>query len=187
MNDAQLAQQIEGVLFATGRPFSYEELQTILQIDAEGVTAALAHLQNQKEKGMVLLDDGHMVELRVAPEVAALVEKIKRDEYSRDIGKAGLEVVAAILYRGPLTRAEIDFIRGVNSSQIIRTLTMRGLMRRISNPKDERSFLYEATTELLASIGATHPRDLPDFDQVREKLAQLEQAYREHTNRDSIA
>lgn len=177
MNDETLAIHIEGLLFAIGKPLSRADLATLTQASDEQVAAALAHLGSRKS-GVVVVDDGHLLELRVAPEVAHLVEQVRRDENSRDIGRAGLEVVAAILYRGPLSRSEIDFIRGVNSSQILRTLTMRGLIRRVANPKDERSYLYEATTELLAAMGATHPRDMPDFDAVRDRLVQLEVAYR---------
>ena len=131
-----------------------------------------------------MVDDGSQVELRAAPEAAALIEKIRKDEYAREVGKAGQEVLAAVIYRGPLTRSEIDFIRGVNSSQTLRTLTMRGLVRKIQNPKDSRSFLYEATTELLATLGVQRAKDLPEYAQVREKLSKLEEAYRQKETAD---
>jgi len=177
MNDVELGIAIEGLLFALGKPLSRTELQKLLSVDEAALAAALAHLRAQS-RGVVVVDDGTVLELRVAPVVADIVEQVRRDENSRDIGRAGLEVLAAILYRGPLSRSDIDFIRGVNSSQTVRTLTTRGLIRRVQNPRDERSFLYEATTELLAEMGATHARDLPDFDEVRQKLSQLEESYR---------
>jgi segregation and condensation protein B len=173
------AQHIEALLFALGRPLSYEELKKQLKLDDETLRAALVELA-QKEGGIALLDDGREVELRTAPVAAETIERIRKDEYARDIGKAGLEALSAILYRGPLARAEIDFIRGVNSSQTLRTLTMRGLVRRIPNPKDERSFLYEPTTELLAQLGVSQVSGLPEYESVRGKLAALEEAYR-HT------
>jgi chromosome segregation and condensation protein ScpB len=64
---------------------------------------------------------------------------------------------------------------------------MRGLVRRVSNPKDERSFLYEPTTELFAEMGITHARDLPDFRDVKEKLTALERAYKEGASSDSAS
>ncbi len=181
MHDSELMAQIEGLLFALGKPLARADIAKMTGADADAVEGALADLLVQSGRGTVLVDDGRMVELRVAPAAAGLVERVRKDEYSREIGKAGTETLSAILYRGPLSRAEIDFIRGVNSSQTIRTLTMRGLVRRVQNPKDERSFLYEPTTELLATLGATHPRDLPDYDAVREKLSALEEAYRTDT------
>jgi segregation and condensation protein B len=171
------AAQIEALLFALGRPLSRGELQKQLGLGADAVDSALAELA-ERRGGIRLVDDGREVELRVGPEGAAAVEKARKEEYSRDIGRAGLEALAAILYRGPLSRAEIDFIRGVNSSQTLRTLAMRGLVRRIPNPKDERQYLYEPTTELLSQLGAHSTRELPEYAQVREKLAALEEAYK---------
>lgn len=179
MNDSQLAQHIEALLFALGRPVSRKELAEMLAVNAEAVDAALGALKGaQASRGVQCVDDGKEVELRATPEAAALIERVRKEEFSREIGRAGSETLAAILYRGPLTRSEIDFIRGVNSSQTIRTLLMRGLLRRIPNPKDERSFLYEPTTELLAELGITHQDELPEYESVRAKLAQLEEAYK---------
>ena len=182
---------IEALLFALGRPLSRAELQKMLGATGEEVDAALKILA-EKKGGIVLVDDGAEVELRVAPESAALIEKIRKEEYSREIGKAGMEALSAVLYRGPLSRAGIDFIRGVNSSQTLRTLTLRGLLRRIE-PSEERnlpagrrgSFLYEPTTELLSELGVSRLQDLPDYAEVRDKLQQLEEAYRQKQEEQS--
>ena len=145
----------------------------------DAVALALGELTQAAGRGVVVVDDGREVELRVAGQAAPLVEQVRKDEYSREVGRAGQETLSAVLYRGPLTRAEVDFIRGVNSSQTLRTLTMRGLLRKVPNPRDERSFLYEPTTELLASLGVTSVRELPDYTAIRDKLTALEAAYRQ--------
>lgn len=175
----ELADKIQALLFALGRPLSRKELAKMLGAEEPAITEALIALQQSLQGGVVLVDDGTEAELRVGTEASGLIEKIRKEEYSRDIGKAGLEVLSAILYRGPLTRSEVDFIRGVNSSQTIRTLTLRGLVRKVPNPKDERSFLYEPTTELLSELGVTRPQDLPEYEEVRAKLQALEAAYRQ--------
>ncbi len=174
---SNLAGQLHALLFALGRPLGRSELATLLAAPASDIEDAIVELSGI-EGGVVVVDDGKEIALRVAPASSALIERIRKEEYSRDIGRAGLEVLAAVLYRGPLTRAEIDFIRGVNSSQILRTLTLRGLLRRIPNPKDERSFLYEATTEILAELGVASAKSLPEYDEVRNKLTELEAQYR---------
>lgn len=173
-----LAQQIQALLFALGRPLSRAELVKMTGSTVDEVEQALAEL-SKNESGIKLVDDGKIVELRASPEAAELIEKVRKDEYAREVGRAGQEALAAILYRGPLTRAEIDFIRGVNSSQTLRTLTMRGLVRRVPNPRDERSFLYETTTELLATLGITRPSGLKEYSEVRAQLAELEKQYKE--------
>ena len=144
--------QIEALLFALGRPLSRSELAEMLEVDATQIEEALSAWV---PGGIAIVDDGVELELRTAPVAAAVVEKVRSEEYSRDIGRAGLEALATIVYRGPLTRSEIDFIRGVNSSQTLRTLMMRGLVRKSANVSD-----------------------LPDYTAVREKLTALETAYR---------
>lgn len=170
----ELTKQIEALLFALGRPLSRKELQQKLSISSEVLETTLKEMRGEG-RGVVLVDDGSEVALRTTPEAAELIERVRKEEYSREIGRAGLEALSAILYQGPLTRSEIDFIRGVNSTQTLRTLTMRGLVRKIPNPKDERSFLYEPTTELLAHLGVTHTGELPDYEAVREKLQNLKE------------
>lgn len=177
MANTPLTILIEALLFATGRPLSHVELCKKLETSPQDLQVALNQLQG-RGGGTVVVDDGKEVEMRVAPEASSTIEKLQAQEYSRDIGRAGLEVLSCVLYRGPLSRAEIDFIRGVNSSQTLRTLTMRGLVRKIQNPHDARSLLFEPTTELLAHLGVTHISDLPEYTAVREKIAALESAYR---------
>jgi len=179
MNNGELALQVEALLFALGRPLSRKELVGMLGVEADELDSAIATLvESLKDRGIVCVDDGKEVELRVSGKAASRIEEIRKEEFSREIGRAGAETLAAILYRGPLTRSEIDFIRGVNSSQTVRTLLMRGFIRKVPNPRDERSFLYEATTELLSEIGAQHQDELPEYASVRQKLNDLEAAYK---------
>ena len=173
---SNFANKIEALLFALGRPLSRTELVKMLGASAEEIELAIAELR-EKKSGIVLVDDKKNLELRAAPEAEELIARARKEEYSRDIGRAGLEALAALFYKGLLTRAEIDFMRGVNASQTLRTLTMRGLVRKIPNPKDERSFLYEPTTELLATLGIARMSDLPQYKEVRQKLDALEKQY----------
>ena len=175
----RIEEKIEALLFALGRPLGRTELQKTLGASAQKIEEAIGSLSRAKSRGITLVDDGVEVELRVAGDNSALIERVRKEEYSRDIGKAGLEALSAVLYRGPLTRSEIDFIRGVNSSQTLRTLTLRGLVHKVPNPKDERSFLYEPTTELLSQLGVSRRQDLPEYAEVRQKLQQLEGAFRQ--------
>ncbi len=173
---SDLRVKIEALLFGLGRPFSSQELAQMLGVSEGDIQHAA---EEAGSAGVVLVNDGRVLELRASGAASALIEKARRDEFSREIGRAGLEVLSAVLYRGPLSRSGIDFIRGVNSSQTLRTLTMRGLVRKVPNPKDERSFLYEPTTDLLAQFGVVSVTELPEYNTVRTKLEALEKAYRE--------
>ncbi len=183
MNDHTLSMQIEALLFALGKPLARSELAKLLIAPEDDIERALTLLHTSEGRGIVLVDDGVVVELRSAPSTTELIERVRREEYARDIGRAGLEVLAALLYRGPLSRSEIDFVRGVNSSQTIRTLTTRGFIRKV--PRDSSvvgrisSYVFEVTTEVLAAMGATHPRDLPDYEQVQRTLYSLEASYKQ--------
>jgi segregation and condensation protein B len=176
MNNEQIYVLVEALLFALGRPATFVELARKLDVSADTIQAVVR--SGGRTAGIVMVADGTTVELRANADASELIEEVRKEEFSRDIGRAGLEALAAIVYRGPLSRSEIDFIRGVNSSQTLRTLLMRGIVRKVPNPKDERSFLYEPTTELLAQLGIAHITDAPDYAKVREKLSQLEASYR---------
>lgn len=93
-----------------------------------------------------------------------------KDDLQKDLGKSALETLAIILYQGPIKRADIDYVRGVNSQFILRNLLMRGLISRVDDPSDERTFLYKPSLELMAFLGITDIKQLPDFEEVVGKL-----------------
>lgn len=165
--------RILAYLFGAGEPVEKQKLFTKLGIPAEqAVLDEAALLANAA--GLALIDDGRELELRTGPGAAEIMDEMRREEFSRDIGKAGLETLSILLYKGPASRAQIDYLRGVNSNYILRSLYMRGLVRRVANPKDERSLLYEATTELLAHLGVSTSEQLPEIESIRTRLKALE-------------
>jgi segregation and condensation protein B len=111
------------------------------------------------------------VELVTAPELDALIESLRRDEMKRDIGKAGAETLAIILYKGPITRAEIDRIRGVNSAFIVRNLLVRGLIAREQAGKGN---VFSVTPTLLAHLGITSKAELPEYAKILDTLENFE-------------
>lgn len=162
-------------LFIKGEPVARKEVAGYFSWDETTLAHALSNAQSALAAlGLTLVDDGKELELRTASAAQALVEQIAKDELGRDIGRAGLETLAIVLYKGASSRAEIEYVRGVNSSHILRSLSMRGLVRRVPKPGDERSFLYEPTTELLSHLGASRIEDLPEYAVVRANLAELE-------------
>jgi segregation and condensation protein B len=109
-----------------------------------------------------------------APEAHEIIEAMRKDELSGDIGKAGAETLAIVLYRGPISRAEIDRIRGVNSTFILRNLLIRGLVERRQHPTDSRSWVYATTPELMNHLGIQSREMLPDFVAVMDSLDAFE-------------
>jgi chromosome segregation and condensation protein ScpB len=154
----------------------------MLAVSAEDIEAAIKHLLAQSARGIVLVDDGTAIELRSAPVASDTVAEVRKQEFSREIGRAGAEVIAILLYKGPSTRSSVDFIRGVNSTQALRTLSMRGLVRKVALTGSDlpaqagRSVAYELTTELMASLGISRPENAPEYADIRKKLDELKQA-----------
>ena len=166
-----LEQKIEAVLFWKGEPVAETDLVHMFKETGESISQSLNSLETSlANRGIQLVRNGREIELRTAPEASELIEELTREELSRDLGKAALETLAIVLYRGPITRAEIDYIRGVNSSFILRSLLIRGLVEREPNEKDQRSFLYRPTIELLSHLGVSKVEDLPNYQGVKEEV-----------------
>jgi segregation and condensation protein B len=168
------ASQLESVLFFKSEPLTAKELAKMLGMsEAEIKEAAEALKTNLQGRGLTLISEGDAYMLATAPEASELIERITKEELEKDPGKAGMEVLAIILYQGPQTRAQIDHIRGVNSTFALRQLMIRGLLDRIDNPTDQRSFLYKPTLQLLSFLGVSSTSELPDFEKTKEILASL--------------
>ena len=161
--------QLEAVLFFKAEPLSVKRLSALVGAPEKAVEEGLAALAHKLAgRGVALVRSGNEVELRTAPEAGAVLKKITADELAGELGKAGAEVLALILYRGAATRREIDWIRGVNSSFTLRELGARGLVARTA---DKRGFVYRPTTELLAQVGVARAEDLPDYASAKKELA----------------
>ena len=172
--EVYLAALVEALLFSLGGPISRKELLEYCDTTLEKLERGIAYLMTYAPgRGIVPVESGDMLELRASAVASEIIEKARKESYHRDIGRAGMEVLAAVLYRGAQTRAEIDFIRGVNSAQTLRTLTTRGLVRKVPNPKDDRQCRYEPTTELLAHLGVAKSSEVPEYLTVRTQLDDL--------------
>ncbi len=172
-----LDSQIEAVLFYKTEPYEKDALAAFLSVSHDEIAGALTILTERlRTGGTRLIQTDTSVQLVTAPEFSLLIDQLKKDELSSDIGKAGAETLAIITYRGPLSRAEVDKIRGVNSTFIIRNLLVRGLVERRDHPTDSRSFLYAVTPMLLSHLGVTTREELPDFETVMNAIDNFEKS-----------
>lgn len=175
MTMGETAARLEAFLFSEGGSLTRRKLQKLLGTDADALSAAAAELSSHLEgSGLALIATDAELTLAVAPAAAEAVRSAQEKEVGSEIGDAGLEVMAIVLYRGPSTRAEIDYIRGVNTASTLRGLLARGLLERSGNPDDGREYLYRPTPELLAHLGARDGRELPDYVRISEELAAFE-------------
>lgn len=177
MNDVKdTARSLEALLFTEGESVSYKRLSAALKCDMVELSKALDQLGSELQgRGIALIRGETEAALAIAPSTETVVREAESADTKGDIGEAGLEVLSIVLYRGPSTRADIDYIRGVNSSFTIRTLLARGLLERVRNPDDSREFLYRGTIELFAHLGIKEGSEAPDYATIAAELSAFEQ------------
>jgi len=175
--------KIEAILFWKGEPVSLKELITLTKVSSEEVGHALEMLEGEmRERGIVLMKKDDMFLFATHPDTKDTIESLLKEDKEKDLGKAGLETLALVLYDGPISRADIDYVRGVNSAFILRHLLIRGLIERIPNPNDKRAFLYQPTFELLSHLGVSNIQELADFSSIKDEIRLFKFASHEDNN-----
>jgi segregation and condensation protein B len=166
MDQNKLKSEIESILFISGEPVKISRIAKITGAEKPEVENALMALQAEysSQGGLKILTKEEEVQMASNPDNAHIVDQLIKSEIQENLSKAGLEVLSIVAYRGPITRIEIEAIRGVNCSFTLRSLLMRGLVERIENPKDNRGYLYKISFEFLKKLGLDNVAQLPDFE-----------------------
>lgn len=172
---------IEGLLFYKSAPQKKLVVLKLFGITAQDLQSALAILNERLKTGATrLIETNDEIQLVTAPELAPVIEAMRKNELKADIGKAGAETLAIVLYQEPISRSAIDRIRGVNSSFILRNLQIRGLVDRIPN-KQGSGYEFVVSPALLAHLGVTKKHDLPDFSRIADSLESFVSSVTEET------
>ncbi|MDO8623729.1 MAG: SMC-Scp complex subunit ScpB, partial [archaeon] len=150
---------------------SRKKLGEILKVNIEEINIGIEKLKiNLEGRGVAFLEKDDDIMLGTAPEFSDLIKNLQKEELNKELSKASLETLSIVLYKNGVTRAEIDYIRGVNSSFTLRALSIRGLVEKIIDPKDNRRYLYKPTFELLSYMGIKSVEELPDFESVNQGI-----------------
>ncbi|MDP3727788.1 MAG: SMC-Scp complex subunit ScpB [bacterium] len=169
-----LKSTIESILFIQGEPLVISRLVKITGAKKAEVESALRELAAEcRERGIVLVENGDEWQFATNPANKAIVEKLMTSELADELSRASLEVLAIVAYKGPISRAEIEYVRGVNSSFTLRSLLIRGLVMRGENPTDHRSYLYRISTDFMKHLGVARLEDLPNYAEFRAKKMEL--------------
>lgn len=165
-SDLSLAALVESLLFVAGDPVPVERLSATLAVSQEQVEEALAALAiSCTGRGIRLQRHGDRVQLVTAAEAAASVELFLGVEADNRLSQAALETLAVIAYRQPLTRAQLEAVRGVNCDGVLRTLLTRGLIEEVGRLEQAgRPILYGTTFAFLQLFGLTSPSELPPLN-----------------------
>lgn len=173
----KLKSQILSILFVAGKPVSLKELVNVLEIKEDELKTAIAELvTNQKQSGIILLAHDDKIQLSTNPDNSPTVKKFLSLELREKLTDAAIETLGIILYKQPVSRAEIENIRGVNSQYTLRHLLIRGLIEKTISPTDRRAFLYKTTLEFMQHLGIKDMKDLPDFEELTKHIQLAPQA-----------
>jgi len=172
VSTAQIAAAIESVLFVSGRPLECAELRKLLDIDEATLIEGLQGLAQQLEsqgRGIRLQRLGTQVQLVTAPENARYVAALLGLPMTARLTTAAMETLAVIGYRQPITREQIEAVRGVNSDRALASLVQHGLVVEIGRAQTVgRPALFATTVEFLQQFGLTSLQQLPRPEIRRE-------------------
>ncbi len=171
-----LLPKLEALLFIYGEPIEIKKLGKILGIKEEEVKAGLMALEEElkrTERGLALVQDKGRIQLVTKPEFSKLLEDLTKEEFTEDLTPAALETLSIVSYAGPISRADLEYIRGVNSSFILRALLMRGLIEREVDSKRANAFVYTASFDLLKKLGLSKNSELPEYQKYKDLVKLL--------------
>jgi len=163
---------IESLLFAAGEPLSVERLSKIVNAKKEKVKEILEELKEEfqnQNRGIRLINNNEEWLMVTAPESTSFIQKLKKEVIEGDLSPASQETLAIIAYRGPITRASINEIRGVDSSYILHQLLLRGLIERSVHTKKYKAYLYNVSFELLQHLGINNVQELFQYEEFGKK------------------
>lgn len=167
---AQLAMAAESLLFVAGRSLEYTELRKLLDISDTRLTHVLQLLAEQLEsqsRGIRLQRQGQQVQLVTAPENARYIAALLGLPMTAKLTTAAMETLAVISYRQPMTRAQIEAVRGVNSDRALASLIQHGLVIEVGRAQTVgRPALFATTSEFLQQFGLTSLHELPHIEQA---------------------
>lgn len=162
-----LSAAVEALLFVYGEPMKIKRIADILKIKENVVEEALKELENgylAENRGLKLVLNDRQAQLATKPDFAVILEDFIKEEFKENLTPASLETLSLIAYLGPISRVQIDYHRGVNSSFILRNLLIRGLIERFLDPQKNNAYLYQSSFDLLKYLGISKIEELPEYE-----------------------
>jgi segregation and condensation protein B len=170
-NNEELEAKIEAALFIYGEPIKTSALAKMIGADENETKETVGVLKerlNAGHSGLIIIESEDRIQLATKPQFGKIIEEIVKAEIKEDLTPAAQETLSIIAYLGPISRPDIDYIRGVNSSFILRNLLVRGLIERGSSSKKLSSFDYKLSFDALKQLGIARESELPEFEHYQE-------------------
>lgn len=182
-----LTSKIESLLLYATKPMKEKDLLKVTGASKDEFDAAVKLLQekyNQEHSGIQLMYHDNALQFVTSAENAELIEQVFASEMTGELTKPALETLTIIAYRGPITKPELELIRGVNCSLILRNLAMRGLVTE-QQGKAEMLPSYQASPEFLQYLGMTSVDQLPNFQELSSHEL-LEELLKQRSEQDEL-
>ncbi len=159
-----MLEKVITILYLSGEPIQISAIAALLQVEPSAVEEVLGAVETKvKECGLQLLRNDKEISIVTDPSRAPLVEAFWKEELKGDLTPATLQVLSIVAYLGSPTRQTISYIRGVQSTQSIRTLSVRGLIKREGE-------ICTLTGDALKQLGVTSVEELPQYATIRQEL-----------------
>ncbi len=162
----ELKYLLESLFFVSTKSLDVKELAAFLKKDISEVETALKELTveyQENNRGLRIIESGRKYQMASAPDNAKLVQDFLQTEISGELTPASLETLTIIAYRGPIKKTDLEKIRGINCSLILRNLLIRGLIEQKTDKNDDDNE-YVVSLEFIKFLGLTSVKDLPDYE-----------------------
>jgi segregation and condensation protein B len=173
MEKSELEAVIEAVLFASGEPITMKRLQEVLEgvekADLKKALDALMESYQSGHRGLQIIEIAHGYQIVTRHQFAPFLKRLETIKTSSKLSKPALEALAVIAYKQPVTRGEVEAIRGVDSSNVLRTLQDRKIAKVVGRGEGlGRPLLYGTTREFLQCFGLKNLSELPELKELNE-------------------
>lgn len=165
----ELKAKIESLLFIAGKPLTAKKIAEYIKAKEDEVEDALKALQGEyKERsaGVQFFSTGRSWQMGTSGEGASIVEEFVKEEFTGELTRPQLEALTVVAYRGPISKTELEIIRGVNCSLILRNLLIRGLIDEEHDAKTKQN-RYRVSIDFLRHLGLRSAQELPDYELLR--------------------
>ncbi|NOH17152.1 segregation/condensation protein B [Clostridium cochlearium] len=165
---------IESLLFASGEPLSLKDVSEIIELNVVETKAILEKMireYDNKKRGIKLIEIEKKYQLVTKEENSSFIEQLLKTNNSQSLSQAALETLSIVAYKQPVTRVDIDEIRGVKSDRALQTLIQKNLIKetgRLEVPG--RPILYSTTEEFLKHFGLESIKELPSLEEFLEEF-----------------
>lgn len=177
--------RVEALFFVAQKPLTVKKISQLAELSEDDVRAAVDELSKSythDARGVVLLCHADSCELASNPLYTETITKYTKEEITGELTRAGLETLTVIAYRGPLRKSELESVRGVNCTIVLRNLMMRGLVEASGSENGEK--IYSVSFDFLRHLQVSKIEDIPDYEQLHhdERLEALLTAQAESKN-----